>query len=168
MTRASGVTAGVFVVLGLWVVYEAHRMTYSTPTGPGPGLFPFWLGCLLALLGLVWFVQVLVTGRRQAAATAGRSEGGQQRLWPGRAGALRVGAVVVALLYAALAVEWLGFRLTMLTVLIALLVGLGRQRLIVTAIVSVTGSFGVYYVFTHWLSVQLPPAGLPWLSSLGL
>jgi hypothetical protein len=37
-----------------------------------------------------------------------------------------------------------------------LLVALGRQGILVTAIVSVTGSFGVFYVFDQWLKVPLP------------
>jgi len=40
-----------------------------------------------------------------------------------------------------------------------LLCTLGRQNLIVTVVVALAGSFGVYYLFVRWLAVPLP-AGL--------
>jgi hypothetical protein len=52
--------------------------------------------------------------------------------------------------------ERLGFCLTMLAVYLFLLRALGRQGLIVTALVALAGSFGVYYLFVHWLQVPLP------------
>jgi hypothetical protein len=37
-----------------------------------------------------------------------------------------------------------------------LLLVLGRQHPVVTGIIAVAGSLGVYYVFVHWLGVSLP------------
>jgi len=39
----------------------------------------------------------------------------------------------------------------------ALVIALGERRWWVIALFAVGGSFGVYYVFTHWLDVLLPP-----------
>jgi len=37
-----------------------------------------------------------------------------------------------------------------------LLSALGRQHLVVTGLIALAGSVGVYYVFVHWLKVALP------------
>ena len=73
-----------------------------------------------------------------------------------RAGYARMAAVVVALAACAGLLTWLGYRLTMLSVFLFLLLTLGRQRLYVTVLVSIAASFGVYHVLVHWLAVPLP------------
>lgn len=50
----------LLVVLGVFVVLYAQRYDYGTPARMGPGFFPYWLGWLLAALGVLialpaWF-----------------------------------------------------------------------------------------------------------------
>jgi hypothetical protein len=42
----------------------------------------------------------------------------------------------------------------------ALVVALGERKWWVIALFAVAGSFGVYYIFTTWLDVQLPAGSL--------
>ena len=44
--------------------------------------------------------------------------------------------------------------------------GGGSQR--ITLVVAFAGSFGVYYVFHHWLDVFLPLSSIEFLENLGL
>ena len=39
-------------LLGVFVVLQARSLTYSDEFGPGPGLLPYWLGLILAGLGV--------------------------------------------------------------------------------------------------------------------
>ena len=71
-------------------------------------------------------------------------------------GYLRMGAVVLSLLLGALLLERIGFRITMFALYLFLLLTLGKNNLIVSLLVAMAGSFGVYFVFTQWLNVPLP------------
>jgi hypothetical protein len=65
-------------------------------------------------------------------------------------------AIFLAIAAAVKLMELIGFRPTMLAFYLFLLFALGRQNMIVTAVVSLAGSWGVFYVFTEFLKVPLP------------
>jgi putative tricarboxylic transport membrane protein len=109
--------------------------------GPGAGFFPFWLG----LLGCAMSLALMVKGW----------EGGQALLPDGRALGL-IGMLVAGLVAAAVLLQPLGFRLTMLAFCVALLLALGVRRPLPIAIFSLACSVGLYHVFFHWLKVPLP------------
>jgi putative tricarboxylic transport membrane protein len=110
------------------------------------------------MLSIIWLVQVSIGPGR--AIEAG--------FIPDRRGLVRIIAVLVTMALFGWVVDDLGFQLTMLLFLGSRLMVLGRQNLIVTAAVALVGSFGVYYVFTHWLDVQLPASSIEFLRNLGL
>jgi hypothetical protein len=64
--------------------------------------------------------------------------------------------MLVALTAAAALFEPLGYRLTMLPFIAAVLVVLGARSPVAIALTALAGSFGVFYVFYHWLKVPLP------------
>lgn len=146
MQRVYQITGLVLLALAAAVVYGALQLRYYTSLGPGPGFFSFWLGLALGLLALAMILQTL----------RGVPEQLPYDFLPDRAGALRMGAIVLSLLAATLLMERLGFCLTMLLVLVFLLRSLGGFGWIATAITALTGSFGIYYVFVKWLLVPLP------------
>ncbi len=121
-------------------------MKYYTNVGPGPGFFPLWISLLLAAMAVLLFYQA--TFRPQDPKPDG--------FHPTRSGYVRMAAIVVALAGTVVLMNPLGFRLTMLAFLLFLLFTLGRQNLIVTALVALAGSVGVYHAFVEWLKVPLP------------
>lgn len=147
-----------FVVVGLYAAWEALGMTLFTEIGPGSGFFPFSLGVILAGLSMVWLIGII----------AQPTEGAGQDFLPQRAGVGRIAAIVVSLFLFALLADTLGFQLTMFVFLLFLLVVLGRQNPLVTLLISIVGSFGIYYVFKNWLDVQLPASSIEFLRNLGL
>lgn len=181
-TLASSVAAAIFVLLGLFAVQQSLQLAYYTANGPGPGFFPLWIGAILAVVALLHLVHVIrarsssegviaadpqLTNDEEQ--TAEDVEGEESTpLWPGKAGVIRVAVVLGAVLYVSVTIDWLGFQLSMLSMLAVVLTTLGRQRILVTALVSGIGSFGVYFVFTQWLSVHLPTSQISWLTGLGL
>jgi len=144
-----GWQVGCVCLLGVFAGALITSLSYSLSDnlGPGPGFFPFWLSVTgLALTGAI-LVQV-TSGRLLADAPSD--------LWPGRQAALQGLAVIVALAAAAVLLEPLGFRLTLLPFVAGLLVALGARSWIAIALCAVGGSFGVFHVFYYWLMVPLP------------
>jgi putative tricarboxylic transport membrane protein len=138
--RAAG--AGL-ALLALGVIEETWRL--RLPLGslhdPGPGYAPV----LLALILLVFGVALALLGPNAA-----------------RFGALgwtewrHAAAILGACAFAALALERLGFRLTV-AVMVGFLVGLVERRgLVVTAVLMVAFAFGTFMLFDTLLRVPLP------------
>jgi hypothetical protein len=157
MRRVYQVTGVLFLALGVYVAIAARRMEYFTPIGPGAGFFPFWLGLLMAVLAAVWLGQV----------SLGSPVVTPEGFVPDRAGVARIVAVLLALVLLTGLVDRVGYCLAMLAFSLGLLVGVGRQPLIVSLPFALTASFGFYYVFRYWLGVQLPPSPVELLNNLG-
>ena len=146
MRRPNQIAGAAFLLLAVWVAWQALKMRFYSHLGPGPGFFPFFLALALGIVSLAMIVQ----------ATIGESEPMPAEFFPDRRGVLRVLAVFVALALTAALLEPLGFRLTMFAALVFLLVALGQQSWIVTLAVATAGSFGAFLLFDRWLRVALP------------
>lgn len=146
MRRPYQIAGTCLFLLAVFVAYEALALKYYTNLGPGPGFFPFWLALLLGGLSLTMILQ----------ANVGTPEIRPADFFADRVGYLRMGAVVLALMGTTALVEVLGFRLTMFAVYVFLLCALGRPGLLLTLVISLAGSVGVYHVFDRWLKVPLP------------
>jgi putative tricarboxylic transport membrane protein len=144
--RPYQVTSVVVMCMAALLANESLELRYYTPLGPGPGFFPLWMSILLAILAVAMFWQ----------ATVGKSDAMPDDLLADRQGYLRIGAVLAALVGVIVLMEPIGFCLVMMGFYLFLLIVLGRQHPVVTGIVAVAGSLGVYYVFVHWLAVPLP------------
>jgi putative tricarboxylic transport membrane protein len=139
-------------LLGIFVPALVTSLGYSLTDalGPGPGFFPFWLSLIGALLSAAILLQVT---RAPVSPDTGSSE---PSMVTDRQVALQAIGVLVALAAAALLLEPLGYRLTMLPFIAGLLVILGARSPIAIAVTALAGSFGVFHVFYHWLKVPLP------------
>jgi putative tricarboxylic transport membrane protein len=157
MTRVHQAASLIIIAFCSWVGFTSVKMTYYTSIGPGPGFFPFWLALIMGVLSAVWFLQLWLRPLPGSAAD----------FLPGKAGSIRVAALVISALLFGLALEKVGFSLSMFAFLLFLLIALGRQSLTVTLSVSLIGSFGVYYLFSHYLKVPLPASSVGFISGLG-
>ena len=147
MSRVNQIASVVFLLGSVLVgIYSWMDLQFYTRLGPGPGFFPFWLSVIFGILSVIMFCQ----------ATFGRPEPMPTDFYPTRTGYLRIGAIILTLVGTALMLEPLGFRLTMLLFYLFLLYVLGKQNLIVTTAVALTGSFGIFYVFVTFLKIPLP------------
>jgi putative tricarboxylic transport membrane protein len=144
-------------LLGVFAAALAISLGYPLldALGPGPGFFPFWLSVLgLALAGAT----LIEIGRGRLIVDADANSA-TEVLPHGRA-ALKTVAVLVVMTAATAALEPLGFRLTMLAFIAALLMVLGARSVPAIALTAVAGSFGVFHVFYYWLKVPLPIGAL--------
>ncbi len=146
MKRPYQITGVVLILFAGFVAHESLDLPFYTENGPGAFFFPLLVSILIGFLGVMMFLQ----------ATFGASEAMPADFFATRAGYLRIGAIVLALAAIVVLLEPLGFRLTMLVFLALLLLTLGRQNLLVTAVIALLGSFGTYYVFVQWLRTPLP------------
>ncbi len=169
----SAVVAALVAVLGVAAVVGSLRLGFWTSIGPGPGFFPLWLGVILAGLSSVWWVRSVrdLRAARALPAETGRNDegrgedvaGGEEPFSWGT-----VGAILASLLVLASLLDVLGYQLAMLAFLVFHLAVLGRRGWLLTGVLSVAGSFGVFVVFTRLLTVNLPASSIPFLAELGL
>jgi len=140
------VAGGVLLAVAVFLHVQGRALGYYTPLGPGPGFFPFWLSGLLVLLSLAVLLRAAL-GPPEALPDEGA-------LTP-RA-ALRGVAAVGAIAGAALLMEGLGYRLTMLAFLGLLLPVLGYRHPLGVALIALGGSLGVFELFGRVLGTPLP------------
>lgn len=138
-------------LLGIFVAALVTSLDYSLTDdlGPGAGFFPFWLSVVGAALTIAILLATLRSPDSDATA-----------ILPAGKAARQAGAVLAALALAAVLLEPLGFRLTMLAFVAGLLIMLGARSIPGIALTAAAGSFGVFHVFYHWLKVPLPVSAL--------
>jgi len=150
MNRTYQITGIVFLLLAAFIAWESLELKFYTYMGPGPGFFPFWLSVAMGVLAVLMILQAMFR----------EPEPVPEGFLASRAGYLRAGAIVMALIVTTALMEIVGFPITMLVTTLFLLFALGRPSLIVTLLVSAVGSFGCFYLFDRWLKVPLPPGFL--------
>lgn len=162
-SRLSAAVAAVVAVLGAVTIFGSLPLGYWTALGPGPGFFPLWLGILLAVLGAVWAVTEVRSWRSDAPA---RTADDQEE--PPEYSLRIASAIVISLVVLATCLEVLGYQLSMLCFLLFHLLVLGKRGLLLSVVIAVVGSFGVFTVFTLLLGVPLPASSIPLLRGFGL
>lgn len=158
MQRIHQLAAALCAALSVVVVVASWKLEYYSSIGPGPGFFPVWLGAVMAVLSVVWLVQVSRKG----------PEGSARSFLPPREALLRIGSIIAALAAMSLLMDMFGFQLSMFAFLGFLLFVLGGQRWWVTGLTAVVGSAGIFYVFVHYLDLPLPTASIDLLNRMGL
>jgi putative tricarboxylic transport membrane protein len=158
MRRIYQVASVLFIAFGILILIGSIKLRYYTDIGPGAGFFPRWVGLAFTALSIAWFFEVTLKPVEPMPAD----------LIPERAGQLRVLAIVGALAAAIWLVGIIGFSLTMLPFLLFTITVLGRQSFSVTAAIAIGGSFGVSYVFAHFLDVYLPSSPFELLNQFGI
>ena len=141
------VTGAFFTAFSLLVLWETRKIPFGFLAEPGPGAMP----TLLAVTLLVCSIAVIIGGRsgKRAAAV-------QWTEW--RHAVFILGTCA----FMALALERLGFRITIFIALLTLVSILERKGWIAGVVFAGCFSFGTYYLFSALLHVPLPkgPFGL--------
>lgn len=145
MARAWTLAALLFMVICAYVVVAGSDFTYLDQTGPGPGFFPVWVGGLglLTGAGLLWFTKTKGPQTVQA------------WTWPAPHDGALIVLTIVALAVAGAAIEFLGFRLTILLFVAGLLRLYGMRAGPALASAAACALL-VHFVFNDLLRVLLP------------
>lgn len=151
-------TAIIFAAIGVFMTVEGYRLKLEGEFGPGPGFMAFFVGALLLVVSLVWLARVSLQPAMPFPADMLPEDG----RW------VKVIAVTVAMLAFATLLQIIGFKLSAVLFLAAAFLIFGLDHLIAKAIVALAGSFGLAYVFEHFLLVPLPKSSIAALAGIGL
>jgi Tripartite tricarboxylate transporter TctB family len=136
--RVGGATLLLFALAVMW---EDRAFPLGAITKPGPGYMPMLLAGILAAMAAL----VIWTGGRSPALTSLN--------WSERRHAV---AILAACAFAGLALERIGYRLTVILLVSFLLWVVERKRPAVTVTTALGLSLGTFYVFSTLLRVPLP------------
>ena len=135
----------VLAALALFTLWENRKWPLGNLQNPGPGSVPM----LLALLLLGFAILIIVFGGR-----SGRLRDAGWREWR------HAVAILAVCAFMALALERLGYRITIFAALAVLLGAIERQSWWKTAVFSAAFSGLSFYLFATVLRVPLPRG--PW------
>jgi len=135
----------MLLALALYVGWQNRVYPIGTLSEPGPGYLPLLLAIFLGTIGLL----IALWGARSAPLAAIK--------WTE---ATRAVVILVACGVATLALERIGYRLTVIALLIFLLGVIERKRPLPVALVALGFSFASHYVVADLLRVPLPRS--PW------
>jgi putative tricarboxylic transport membrane protein len=136
--RLAGAALAAFAVFVLW---ESRTLPFGTIRDPGGGAVPV----LLALTLLVCSLAVVLGGASALPLATIR--------WPEWRHAV---AILGACVFMALALERLGYRLTIFIVLLGLVSVVEKKGWLVGAIFAIAFSLGSHFLFNTLLKVPLP------------
>ena len=135
----------MLLALALYVAWQNRVYPVGTLSEPGPGYVPLLLAVFLGVMGLL----IALWGGRSAPLTAMK--------WTETPRAVSILAACGA---AALALERIGYRLTVMVLLVVLLLVLERKRPLRAVLVALGFSFASFYIVGDLLRVPLPRS--PW------
>ena len=135
----------MLLALALYVGWENRAYPIGTLAEPGPGYLPLLLAVFLGAMGLL----VALWGVRSAPLVAMK--------WTE---APRAVVILIACGVATLALERIGYRLTMIALLVVFLGVIERKNWFMVAAVAIGFSLISYALFATWLRVPLPLG--PW------
>ena len=140
--QLSGLLLVVFSVVLAW---ENRAYPLGSLHDPGPGYMPLLLAIFLGAMGLL------------IAALGGKSEPVRSIAWPE---ARRAATILVVCAFGAFALERIGYRMTMIAVLIVFLGVIERRNPLAVVAVAIRFALASYFLFATLLKVQLPRS--PW------
>ena len=132
-----------WLLLSILICIESYRLGIGSFHAPGTGFFPFWVGMVFGALSLLLLVLTFVReGKR-----VGISEKVQWR---------SIILVLASLFLYAVVLEKIGFVVSTLLFIGALLMITERKKWYVVAIVAILSTLAFYIVFQVWLQSNLP------------
>lgn len=135
----------MLLALALYVGWENRAYPIGSLAEPGPGYLPLLLVVFLGVVGLL----IALWGVKSAPLASMR--------WPE---ATRAVMILIACGVATFALERIGYRITVIALLVFFLGVLERRRPLPVALVALGFSFASFYVIGDLLRVPLPRS--PW------
>ena len=131
----------VLVAFALVLAWQNRAYPLGSLHDPGPGYMPLMLAVFLGAMGLL----VAVLGGKSAPVAS--------IAW---AEARRATLILVVCAFGALALEHIGYRLTMIAMLIIFLGIVERRKPLAAAAVAIGFALASHFLFSTLLKVQLP------------
>jgi hypothetical protein len=135
----------LLLLFALALAWQNRAYPLGSLQDPGPGYVPLLLAIFLGFIGLT------------IAALGGRSGPVRDIRWPE---ARRAALILLVCACGAFALERIGYRLTVVALLLVFLGLIERKRPLAVAAVAIGFAFASYFLFATLLKVQLPRS--PW------
>jgi putative tricarboxylic transport membrane protein len=146
MGKADRISGLFWLLFGIIITIESHRLGLGTVHSPGPGFLFFYAGIFVSLMALI--ILVRAWGMRRGEETG-------ETLFAGRNIRKLVYVLISVFLYAIL-MEWLGFLLVTLLLFVVILAVIEKKRWPVAVLTSIAVTGIAYLVFQTALKSQLP------------
>jgi hypothetical protein len=151
MRNSNRIQSLVWAGLGLYIACEGFLLKLGTARAPKPGFMIFWMGVVILLLSLLFFIETFTAPMQE-----------HKPLWQG--GNWRRGAKLMAALFLYVAVfQRLGFIPSTFLLLVFLFKGLEPQSWRNALLLSAATIAICYLVFGVFLELQFPPGILKFL-----
>jgi hypothetical protein len=147
MKKCNYVISAVSAVLGISIMFMSKQLSIDfTKYGPGAGFWPFILGLLLALIGVLLIITTIVNKKKLEAIPVVLNETGNKKVY------IMMGIITVFCVFLSI----LGFYISILLFLPVnmLLMGIKNKKKIVLSTLIIIVS--VYVVFELVLKTTLP------------
>lgn len=143
--RVDTLIGALALALAAAFAWQSAALPLGSVSNPGAAFFPLAVAGLLALGGVLMLVAAPASQRLREVA------------WPELGHAVQIVAVCA---FASLALERLGYRLTVAAMLVALLAGVERKPVLAALAIAAGLSAASYWIFASLLRVPLPTG--PW------
>jgi putative tricarboxylic transport membrane protein len=144
------VLAGLLLAgLGIYILFQALRLEYTSDFGPGPGFLPFWLGVIIISLSSLI---ILVALRKPITRAIVR---GAETIQP-----IRSLLSWFTLMLGIALLPWLGFYISFAMLTAFLVLAMERRSVTVAIAIGVGTALGFYLILSLALGVPLPSG--PW------
>ena len=143
--RGDHFAGGVLIALAAFVIWENRGYPLGSLSAPGPGSVPLMLAVILAALGL------LIVLRGSSSPLLNSIDWSESK---------RGIVLLLACGVATFALERIGYRLTMIALLVFILGVVERKKPLAIGLVAFGFAFVSYFLFATLLKVQLPRS--PW------
>jgi putative tricarboxylic transport membrane protein len=140
----------IWLGTGIVICIGAFRLSLGSMNNPGPGMFPFLAGAILAILASILLFQSIRS--RETPPT-------EDAFFVGAGGTRKAGLILIALFAYSLGMEYLGFILGTTLFLAFLLAVVEPQRWYIVVFGSLFSSLLAYAIFKVAFDTPLP-AGL--------
>ncbi len=140
-----------WVIIGGLICIAAKSLRLGSFRNPGSGMFPFLIGCAIALLSSLELITQLFSAKDQS---------GTFDLWPDSGGLKRAVGVIVLLIFYMMALKYLGFFLCTFVFFMALLKIVERKNWGYAILSSLIVSVSSYLLFKVLLYIKLPKGPL--------
>lgn len=145
MLKTETISGSALILFSLLLIWESRNLPFGTFRQPGPAYLPVILATLLLLVG----VALIFRSKRAPLLSSIR--------WTEWRHAV---AILAACCFSVFAIERLGYRLTVLLILLFLVKVVEKRGWTLSLVFAVTLAFGSFFLFYTMLRVPLPEGPL--------
>jgi cellulose synthase/poly-beta-1,6-N-acetylglucosamine synthase-like glycosyltransferase len=136
----------LFVLFGVFLIFESKKYSMGTIDNPGPGFLPMLLGIAIALMSIALSIRVWSQAKAKDASAS----------WPERGALVKISLVFIVLILFTALLEITGYMINSFVLFLILLRPVGKQKWVTTLFISVGATVGSYLLFDWWLMLPLP------------